>query len=247
VLLRVVLFASLVSSAALAQNNTFDIQVGNRSIGKNTFMIAKAKQGYKLNSHCTTQFGGSESSTNSEFKFDDNYAFVIGTSSDAVSQMHTSLIPNKPRTSLTFNRIVTGAEDSRFLAIKPDFAVMPPYDAGAAQIMLLLATTHPTSSNLYNIVVSDSARSGPPSNVEGTTPIAAPHPGNNAYDALWTKGLDATGTLEDKPIQLHSFVLTAGKSTWTFYADASNTLMQLDVSMLKASYIRAKFKLDTPK
>jgi len=232
-----------VSSAALAQSNTFDIQSGNRSIGRDVYTLAKAKQGYKLNSRPSTHFGGSESSMDSEFKYDDNYAFAVGSSSNMVTQMHTSYTPDKGRTVLTIGMVQAGVQDSRYLDIKPDFAVMPPYDAGAAQVMLLLATTHPAAANLYDIVVPGSARSGPPSNATGEPPVAS-RPANNAYDALWTKGPDTTGTLDGKPVQLHTYVLASGNTTWSFVADDTNTLMQLDVSNLNASYIRAKFKLD---
>ena len=243
----VALFAAFVSVAAFGQTNAFDIQSGNRIIGKDTYTLAKVKQGYKLDSHPTTHFAGADTSLQNEFKYDENYAFLVGSSTDMVNQIHISYTPAKARTSLVIGSVQAGVQDSRFLDIKPDFSVMPAYDAGAAQVMLLLASTHPTATNLYNIVVPGAARSGPPSAADGTPLPTGPRPGNFAYDALWTKGPAATGTLDGKPVQIQTYVLTAGKSTWTFFADERNTLLQLDVSALNTSYIRSKFKLDTPK
>jgi hypothetical protein len=244
---HVALFAAFVSVAAFAQTNTFDIQSGSRIIGKDSFTLGKIKQGYKLDSHPTSHFGGTDTSLQNEFKYDESYAFLVGSSADMVNQIHISYTPAKARTSLVIGSVQAGVQDSRFLDIKPDFTVMPAYDAGAAQVMLLLAVTHPTATNLYNVVVPGAARSGTPSAADGAPLPTGPRPGNFAYDPLWTKGPATTGTLDGKPIQLQTYVLTAGKSTWTFFADESNTLLQLDVSALNASYIRSKFKLDAPK
>jgi len=245
-LFRVLLVAALLSPAALAQTNTFDVVSGGKTIGKDTYTLAKAKQGYKLNSRASTHFGGSESNVDSEYKYDDNYGFTVGSSSNIVTQLHTSYTPSKARTSLVVAMTQAGVQNSRDLGIKPDFTLLPAYDAGAAQVMLLLAATHPTATNLYNIVVPGLDRSGPPemADAQKNVPSNRAASGDFAYDALWTKGADATGTLDGKPVALHSYVLTAGKSTWTFYADDANTLMQVNVSSLNTNYIRAKFKLD---
>ncbi len=152
------------------------------------------------------------------------------------------------RTVLTIGTVQAGQMDSRKLAIKPDLVFLPSFDAGAAQVMLLLATTHPTATNLYNVLIpgaGSTGRGAPPAEpTGGDAPAAAPRAGNNAYDAAWAKGPDAAGSLDGKPVTLHTFVLSGGKATWTFYADDQNTLMQLDASMAGASYVRAKFKLN---
>jgi len=242
--------ATIAALPSQAQSNSFDLMSGARNMGHVTYTFAKAKQGYKLTSRVSYHINGIDSDVSDEFKFSDTYTYLEGGASSVTTQMHTSYMPNKARTDLTVGMVQAGVQDSHHLAIKPDFAVMPPYDAGAAQVMLLLATTHPTADNLYNIVVPGSGGAGagkgapPPDSSDASAPHQAP--GNNAYDALWTKGPEAAGTLDGKPIALHTYILTAGKSTWTFFADDANTLMQLDNSMLKASYIRAKFKLDAP-
>jgi hypothetical protein len=243
--LRVAILATLVSSVATAQTNSFDIVAGGKAIGKDTYTLAKAKQGYKLDTHPTTHFAGSESNTSSEFKYDDNYGFVVGSTANQINQMHTSYTPDKTRTQLVVGVVQADVQNSRFLGIKPNFAIMPSYDAGAAQAMLLLAVTHPTADNLYNVVVPGLERSGPPADPGGGYQAPRQKPGDFAYDALWAKGADTTGSLDGKPVQLHTYTLSAGKSTWTFYADDTNTLMQVDVSLLSASYIRTKFKLDS--
>ena len=242
------------TAAATAQSNTFDLQIGMKSVGRSTYTLAKAKQGFKLSSHSTYHILGIDYDSANEFKFTDAYAYIEG-GSNGLNQMYTSYTPNKAHTDLVVGMVQAGVQDSHHLAIKPDFALLLPFDAGTAQVMLLLATTHPTVNNLYNVIVPSggggSGQGG--ANKPGTmpdpstdTPGGHQAMGNNAYDALWTKGPDTTGTLDGKPVTVHSYLLTSGKSVWTFYADDANTLMQLDNSMVKASYIRAKFKLDLP-
>ncbi len=51
-----------------------------------------------------------------------------------------------------------GVQDSHHFAIKPDLAILPPLDPGTADVMLLLATIHPTENNLYNVVVPLNSR-----------------------------------------------------------------------------------------
>lgn len=252
-LLRFAVLALVTATAATAQTNTFDLQSGGRSLGRASFTLARNKQGFRLSSHLSYHINGLESDISNEFKFSDAYAYVEGASSSISSQMHTSYVPNKARTDLVIGMVQGGVQDSHHLAIKPDLVIMPPFDPGAAQVMLLLATTHPTENNLYDVVVPGSVSEGrggrgekapPPEPSEGG--VGHTPTGNNAYDALFTKGPDSNGTLDGKPIAIHTYILTAGKNTWTFFVDDQGNLMQLDNSMVRASYIRTKFKLDLP-
>jgi hypothetical protein len=246
--LRAVVFAliAVAPTAAVlhAQTNTFDIVSDGKVVGKSTYTIAKAKQGFRLQGRTTYVIRPVEARATDDIRLSDNYGFLQGSITDQNSQTVYSYLPDKSRTTLTVGTIQAGAMDSHSLPIKPDAAFMPSFDAGAAQVMLLLALTHPTSNNLYNAIVPGNAGHAPkqydPKSVEAETPDR--RPGDNAYDVLWAKGSDATGTLDGKPVNLHSYTLT-GKVSWTFYADDQNNLMQVDSSQDKASCIRANFKL----
>jgi hypothetical protein len=248
--LRSTAFSLLLAAAPLvAQSNAFDIQAGMKSIGRASYTLAPAKQGFKLASRSSYHLNGVDSELSYDFKYAADYTYLEGGSSNPTAQMHTSYTPNKARTDLVVGMVQAGIQDSHHLSIKPNFVLLPPYDAGSAQVVLLLATTHPTPDNLYNVVVPGGGANG--GSAKGTVPdypTQAPRPGmgNSAYDALWTKGPDASGTLDGKPVTLHTYFLTAGKNTWTFFADDANTLMQLDNSMVKASCVRAKFHLALP-
>ena len=240
-----VLIAIAPTAAVLhAQTNTFDIVSGGKVVGHSTYTLAKAKQGFRLQGRTTYVIRPAEARTTDDVRLTDNYGFVQSSITDQNSQIVYSYIPDKSRTTLTIGTIQAGAMDSHSLPIKPDVAFLPSFDAGAAQVMLLLALTHPTSTNLYNVIVpGNSGHSQKQSDAKSLDAEAGDsHPGDNDYDVLWAKGADATGTLDGKPITLHSFTLT-GKVNWTFYADDQNNLMQVDSSQDKASCVRANFKL----
>jgi hypothetical protein len=227
--------AVLLSASALAQTSTFDIVFDGKVVGKSTYTMAKAKQGFRLQSHTSYVIQPVEARTTVDLRLSDNYSFLQSSVTDQNSQTVYSYTPDKSRTTLTVGTIQAGAMESHSL---------PTFDAGAAQVMLLLALTHPTSSNLYNAIVPGSAghaqrqTDAKSLDVEGREK----RQGDNDYDVLWAKGADATGTLDSKPITLHTFTLT-GKVSWTFYADDQNNLMQLDSSQDRASCVRANFKL----
>ena len=247
-MIRKVVLQALVAFAALpfalAQANSFDVVAGKRSIGHDTYTLKKTKSGYQLSSRIGTKLNGNDTDMGDEFKYDEAYLYVEGGSTDVANQGHTSYNPNKARTQLTIGTSSGSVQEAHQLAVKPAFTLLPMYDAGAAQAFLLHALTHPTADNLYSIVVPHQGAGGAPVDPEGGSAGPAAGSGNSAFDALFTKGPDATGTLDGKPVTLHTFTLTAGKSTWVFYADETNLLMQLDSSMARASCIRVKFKLD---
>jgi hypothetical protein len=247
--LAILLPAALLPAAAFAQTNTFDLVSGGKVVGHSTFTIAKAKQGFRLTGKFSYSNHGADAHISDDLRLTDTYAFQQGSLTDDNSQTVYSYTPDKARTALTIGAVQAGQMESHKLVIKPDLAFLPGYDAGSAQVLLLLAVTHPSGGNAYSVLipgVGAAARIPSPDAAGGEAP-AGPRPGNNAYDTIWTKGADATGTFEDKPVTLHTYTLAGGKATWTFYADDQNTLMQLDASMVGTSYIRARFKLDAAK
>ena len=247
--LRTLAAATLFTAlAASAQSVTFDLQVNGKSIGKDVYKLTKSKQGYNLSSRYGYHVAGSEVDTSDDFKFTDDYAYVDGGSSSIATQLRSSYTPNKQRTELTVGTVQGGVQGATSLPIKPNFTMLPNYDAGAAQVFLLWTVAKPVETHLYNIVIPGSGTAAPPPGTSNsddpTQPVSRGQSGNLAYDAGWNVGKDATGTLDGQPVKLHSYFLAAGKFRWTFYADESNTLMQLDNSLAHASYIRQKFKLD---
>ena len=242
----------LAPSAILAQASNFEIHVGGKPVGKASYTLSPAKGGYKLSSRYSYRLGATSGDFSEEFKFDPNYAYVDGTVSDGNSQRKTSFLPNKTRTELSISSFLSGAEPTTFTTIKPDLMILPSFDPGAAQAILLLATTHPTADNKYDVFLPGGGapaggggrRGGGPPPVDAAPADDAMPPGNAAYEAIWVKGRDLTGTLDAKPVTVHTYLLGLGKARWIFFADDADHLLQLNATALHASYIRSGFKLD---
>ncbi len=239
------------------QAGTFDLVVQGKVIGKDSYTLTKAKGDYKLMSRYGYRVGPADVHLLTEFKFSDAYGYVEGTSTNGDNQLVTSYVPSKTRTELTVAQFQAGNSNSGSVDIKPDLVILPSFDAGAVQALLLLAVTHPTANNMYDVLIPASGGGGggggrggrgvpPPVAADATADAALP-PGNNAYDALWGQGKDLTGTLDEKPITVHTYLFAFGKFRWIIFADTDNNLMQVNVSVLHASYIRQKFKLDPAK
>src|SRR5580704_8067873 len=126
VLTATLLALTVIPATVLAQPNTFDLLSGARNVGRSTYTLSKAKQGYKLSSRVSYHLMGIESDSTNDFTFSDAYAYLNGSSSSTSTQMHTSFTPNKPRTELVIGMVQGGAQDSRHLVIKPDFTILPP-------------------------------------------------------------------------------------------------------------------------
>jgi hypothetical protein len=252
--LSALLLAVFASHAALAQNNTFELHLNGKKIGKDTFTISKAKQGYKISSHYSYSTLGYEGQYNAEYHFDDNYSLIDCGLDNTGTMLHYAYTPNKAMSAINISTMQVGSQSSEFVDIKPDF--LPNFDPAAAQALLLHALTHPTPDNKYNVLIPSfhSAPSG--GGGKGSAPAAAPTaapagdslpPGNHAYEAVWIKGGPLTGTLAGRPIKIGTYALAFGNFRWIFFADEQNNLMQLNVTLIRASYIRSDFRLDPPK
>ncbi len=247
------LFSAVAATAQTGnQSVTFDLLANGKVIGKDVYKLNKSKQGYNLSSRYSYHVAGSEFDTSDDFKLSDDFIYLDGGASSIASQTRYSFTPNKTRTVLTVGTVQGGVQAGSSLDVKPAFAILPNYDAGAAQAFLLEALAKPVEGNLFNIVVPGGGSAAPPpesagNDEESNHQATRSQTGNLAYDAGWNKGADTTGTLDGKPVALHCYFLAAGKNRWTFYADETNTLMELDNTLARASYVRQKFKLDTQK
>ncbi len=242
----------LLAAPAIAQSAIFELHVEGKPVGKDSFVLAPAKQGFKLTSRYAVRYPGNEFDLKNEFKLDPSYNFLEGTTADTATLTQTSYLPNKPRTELSIARFQAGSQDAAILLIAPDIIILPAFDAGATQIALLHAVAHPSGDNAYKVVIpaaggasSSGGRRGAPPPSDSAAAPSGLLPGNHVYDGTWLKGIDVTGTLDGKPLTLHTYRLALGDARWIFFADDANNLMQVNVTALHASYIHTGFQLDT--
>jgi hypothetical protein len=239
---------------APAEKAAFELHLAGKPIGKASYALSNDKHGVKLTSRYTFRLGGVSGDFSDDFKLEPDYSFQEGTIVNEDNQRRTSLLPNKPRTEIAVGSFLGGAEPTTFVPIKPNLLVLAPFDAGAAEAILLHATTHPSPDNKYSVfLVGNGGPSGGGGGGRGrgaaeqTSPdqAAASLPATNtAYDAVWVKGRDVTGTLDGKPVELHSYLLGFGSVRCIFFADNANNLMQLNLVPMQAVYLHTGFKLD---
>jgi len=249
-MIRLAIALILAVTAAHAQQNTFVIQSKGTVIGKCVYTFDKSKDGFKVSSRyqakVAPQFHEGSDPTNpvtnmvtdiqqsNAYKLDANYGYLGGSinSNDGARTMIYGYSPNKQHTVMQLSSMQGGMQGpTSELALMPGYIVLSPDDASAIQALLYMATSHPTSDNLYFLIV----------------PTTNPRSGPSSVQAKWTPQPDAAGTLAGKPITLHHFSFSFGKSISDVYSDDTNTLMEVDISVLSVSYIRAGFTLGPAK
>jgi hypothetical protein len=244
-------------AAALAQTGqttTFELHINGKSFGKDVFTLAKAGKGYKLASHLTGSYRNNDLDYKDAITYDENFAFQDGSQNSQGTNQQTSYLPSKTRKEMTIANAAGGRTSSVFEAINgPDLIFLPPFDAGAAQALLLQAVNHPTANNHFTTFLANGYNAFANAGHDPTADPAAAKPEEtlptttHSFDSVWVKGGPFTGTLDGKPVTLNTYALAFGKFRWIFFADEQNNLMQVNVTVLHAAYIREGFKLDPPK
>jgi hypothetical protein len=225
------LIALALPAAAIAQSASFDLVVDGKISGHDTYSLSKTKQGYKLSSKLRYNVHAAEGDFSNEYKFNGNYAYLDASlTENGSSPMMTSYVPNKTRTELTIGRVQSGSQATDFFPIKPDFFLLPPFDAGAVQ-GLLLAAMQPSAPSVFTVY----------------SPTAGSDRGHSAaVDAKWVKGPGVSATLDGKPFTAQTFLLATPAFHWILYSDDAHNLLQCDLPSVKTSYIHQGFKLNDP-
>jgi len=250
------ILSALATPAVLAQNQTFDIIYGGKSIGKDTYTLAKSKTGYKLTSHYAIATRGLISDIRDTFNFTDDYTYIDGTEENQDSNKQLTWLPSKDHKDMNLNTLAQGATNSQVEPLASagelPFINIPGFDAGAIQAAVLFIAAH-ASDKGYTAWVPGYILSGlgAREGVSGDDTMSikqaeALPPNSHSFNVQWVAGPAMTGTLNGQPVKLKSYQLGFDVHRWTIYTDESNTLMQVDVTALPASYVRAKFKLDKP-
>lgn len=233
--------AAFASVSALAQTNVFDLHLQGKEVGHDTYTLTKGKTGYKVASHLSGAYKNTDLDFKDAISYDENYLFLDGSQTSQNTNSQFSYLPSKDRKEMTIAVAANGHTSSNFEPITgTDLIFLPPFDAGAAQALLLQAVLHPAEKDLYTVYLTSNYGMF-------ASPGSEPLPGGIHYfKAVWLKGVPLTGLLDGKQIPINTYALAFGKFRWIFFADEQNNLMQVNVSLLRGSYIRSKFKLNAP-
>jgi hypothetical protein len=257
---RLFAVALVLSSAVVsAQKTTFDIFIGGHPAGHDSYTLSESPKGAKLESRYTVKFSYRvpdhpapitlDADHTDEFRYDTSLDYVEGSSEDMDEHHIYGFVPSKPRTEIVVTEKYNGAERSNSLPIGPALLVLPSFDAGAAQAALQSLVQHPSASGTYSIYTAGQTGGGEGEgeggHPHGAPASAPPADGDNVtLEARYAKGPDFTGTLNGAPVAIHTYILTAAKNKWVFFADDANTLLETRVASPPLTYIRSGFKLD---
>lgn len=249
--LRIAFLLTLLSPAAtapvlaqsLGSTANFDLHLAGKSVGHDIYTLSKSGKGYKLASHLTGTVRNTDFDFKDSFTYSGTYAYIDGAQTSQAANQQISYLPDRALKEMTVAVAVAGRTSSAVEPIGPNLLLLPPFDAGAAQALLLHCITSPTPDNLYNLYLTPGYSLGIPANAAPAADQTLPS-GVHMFSALWAKGRDVTGTLDGKPVTLHTYQLAFGKYRWIFFADPDNNLMQVNVSLLHGAYIREHFQLD---
>jgi len=158
----VLLLVALAAPAALAQNQTFDLIFNGKSIGKDTYTIAKSKTGFKLSSHFALVTRGLAVNVRDTFNFTPDYTYIDGTEENQDYNRTLTWLPSKDRKSMNMNSLAQGAMSSKIelLAGTLPFINIPAFDAGAVQAAILFIASHASDTG-YTAWVPGSPASAP--------------------------------------------------------------------------------------
>jgi hypothetical protein len=248
------LLAALAAPAALAQNQSFDIIYNGKSIGKDTYTLAKSKTGFKLTSHYAVATRGLATDIRDSLNFTPDYTYIDGTEENQDNNKQLTWLPSKDHKDMHLDSLFQGSTNSQLepLAGPLPLILIPAFDAGAIQAAVLFIAAHASEPGYTAwapgyLLSGLGARDG----VSGDDTMAIKQteqlpPNSHSVNMQWVAGPAMTGTLNGQPIKLKSYQLGFDVHRWTIFTDESNTLMEVDVTALPATYVRAKFKLDKP-
>jgi hypothetical protein len=248
---------------AFAQKGTFDILIGGHPAGHDTYTLAQSAKGTKVEGRYTVKFSYRvpdnpapitlDADRTDELRYDPDLLYLEGSSEDMEEHHITGFVPSKPRSEMVVTYKYNGAQKSDPLPIGPDLLVLPSFDAGAAQVALLSLIQHPSASGTYSVYTAGQGGGGEEG--EGSeghrghgAPSGTPPPEDEkvTLEAKYAKGPDLTGTLNGAPVAVHTYILTAAKNKWVFFADDANTLLETRVATPPLTYLRSGFKLNPP-
>jgi hypothetical protein len=239
---------ALAASAALAADpNSFTLVRSGKTVGRASYTIDTVKDGFHVKAHYEYRFTApvatstdnsgnqtgmmSEAQFSSDYKVDPNGDYISGYTQNAATQMLTSFQPSKARDLVTIGQTQGGVNGGGkpVPLPSPHFLVVPDYDPSAIQILLTTAAAHPHADTKYTFLVPGNGMGPKGSNTLAYVSLQPP--------------TDATGTLDGKPVTLKHYQMKYLKGQADLYTDADGKLMEADMGILEASYVRLKFVL----
>lgn len=215
---------ALIPSEALAQAGSFDVSANGSKIGTATFNVKATPKGYDSTSVVRVAMQGLNYALSKTETLDSANHLEHILLSGTVNGSAVNIIGRPDAGQILLNISANGRSSTTPLAAHPATVVLPDFDAGALETLLVLAAQN-NNRDLWAII---------PKNTGSIEPIR-----------LATYA-DEQGTLDGKPVTVHHLIATIAGSNTDLFSGPENQLMQAELPQQGFALVREGFILTPP-
>jgi len=212
-------------SAATTQSASFVISQHGHNVGTASYTFTGVAGGYHGTALVNISMKGLDYSLSKDEQLDTASHLKSAVLSGTVNGSAVSIIARPDASQLLLNISANGRSSSSHLALHPAAVLLPDFDPGALQTLLVLAAAQ-NNRDLWAIIPKQQG------SVQAITLATYP---------------DEHGTFNGKPVTLHHVAATINNQPIDLFASDQNQLMQAELPADGFALVRTGFLLTPPK
>jgi hypothetical protein len=207
-----------------AQTGTFEVSQNRTVVGTSNFTVKATAKGYDSSSIVRISMQGLSYSLSKTESLDASNRPLHVLLSGIVNGSAVNITAKPAGGQFLLNISANGRSSTAQLAAHPNSVVLPDFDAGALETLLVMAAQQ-NNRNLWAIIPKQA--------------------GSIASISLATYA-DLQGTYEGKPVTVHHLVATIGNQTTDLFSGPENQLLQAELRQEGFALVRKGFVLTPP-
>lgn len=215
---------ALAAAPARSQSGSFNVSDNGSTVGTATFDVKSTPNGYDSNSLVRVSMAGLNYTLSKTEKLDSSNRLARVVLSGTVNGSAVNIIARPDNGEILINISANGRATTNRLAEHPNSVVLPDFDAGALETLLVMAAQQ-NNRDLWAILPKSSG------SVEAVR--------------LATYA-DQKGTLDNKPIVVHHLVATIAGAQTDLFSGPENQLLQAELPQPGFALVRKGFVLTPP-
>ncbi|MFP5237398.1 MAG: hypothetical protein ACLGSD_15995 [Acidobacteriota bacterium] len=213
------------SQASTAQTASFTISQHGHNVGTASYQFSSVPGGYHATALVNVSMKGLNYSLSKDEQLDSASHLKSAVLSGTVNGSAVSIIAKPDASQFQLNISANGRASSSHLAFHPAAVLLPDFDPGALQTLLVLAVEQ-NNSNIWAIIPKEQG------SIQAVTVATYP---------------DEHGTFNGKPVTLHHLAATINNQPIDLFASERNHLMQAELPADGFALVRTGFVLTPPK